>query len=330
MIKISVAIPAYNVEKFLHAALDSVLAQSYQPHEIIVVNDGSTDRTEEIALSYGDRIRYIRQENQGLSGARNTAIHAATSEWIALFDSDDVMLPDKLARQAAVIEAQPDLVLVYSGFTYLYPDGSTKEVTAFPAKDLWPALRYRTPILPSTTLIRRSALLEVGSFKAVPTEDWHLWFRLIRRYSAKAFRDVPESLLLYRQVENSLSKKHTNLAHGIFAMLDTLLLDGLSGISRALWKRRIEARIYNNLAISLRENKDERFWAFAIESMLRWPFFGRIVPGKRYKVVANMLYRRLRNPRSQFRYWWPVRDCRRELSQGVLPDEPTARGAVTS
>src|SRR6202020_1247775 len=136
-----VAIPAYNAELFLRAALDSVLAQTVQPYEIIVVNDGSTDRTEEIALSYGSHIRYIKQENQGLSGARNTAIHAASGDWIALFDSDDLMAPQKLAKQTAAIEANPNLILVYSAFTYLNPDGSTYETPVFPAKNLWPALR---------------------------------------------------------------------------------------------------------------------------------------------------------------------------------------------
>jgi glycosyltransferase involved in cell wall biosynthesis len=158
MTKITVAIPAYNAEPYLREALDSVLAQTCKPHEIIVVNDGSHDRTEEIALSYGSSIRYIKQENQGLSGARNTAIREASGDWIALFDSDDVMLPEKLERQTRVIEENPNLMLVYSAFTYLYENGSTYEMAAFPARKLWPALRYRTPILPSTSVIRRSAL----------------------------------------------------------------------------------------------------------------------------------------------------------------------------
>jgi glycosyltransferase involved in cell wall biosynthesis len=309
MTKISVAVPAYNAEPFLRAALDSVLAQTVQPHEIIVVNDGSTDRTEEIALSYGSQIRYIKQENQGLSGARNTAIHVATGDWIALFDSDDVMTPQKLAKQIAVIEANPELVLVYSAFTYLNSDGSTSETTAFPAKDLWPALRYRTPILPSTTIIRRSALLEVGVFNKVLTEDWDLWFRLIRRYSAKAFQEVPESLLLYRQGENNLSRKYMNMARGRAQMLDTFLLDGLTGLSRIIWKRRIEAKIYYTVAVEMREHQDERYWAFAVESLLRWPFSGKIVPARRYVIVANMLHKKLRNFSFSFRYWWPVRRC---------------------
>jgi glycosyltransferase involved in cell wall biosynthesis len=313
MTKISVVIPAYNAEFHLRATLESVLAQTVQPYEIIVVNDGSTDRTEEIALSYVPRIRYIKQENQGLAGARNTGIHAAVGEWIALLDSDDLMVPEKLRKQTALIEKNPDLVLVYSTFTFLYPDGSTKEAAVFPAKDLWPALRYRTPILPSASIIRRSALLEVGGFNTLPTEDWDLWFRLIRRYSSNAFQEIPESLLLYRQWENNLSKRYMYMAQGGIQLLDTLLLEDLSGFRKMMWKRRIEAKIYYHVAVAMRECEDERYWAFAIASFLRWPLCGKIVPSHRYLVFANMLYKRLRRFRFSFRYWWPVRRCSEEL-----------------
>ncbi len=313
MIKISVAIPAYNAEQYLREAVDSVLAQTCKPWEIIVVNDGSTDRTEEIALSYGDKIRYIKQENQGLAGARNTAIREAAGDWIAFFDSDDVMMPDKLCLQIAAIEANPDLILVYSGFSFLYPDGRREEVSAFPARDLWPALRYRTPILPSTSVVRRAALLEVGNFRSVLTEDWDLWIRLIRRYSAKAFQEVPKDLLLYRHLETGLSKKYMKMATGNMSMLNNMTLEDLSGFSKSIWRRKIEAKIYFNLSVAMRENMDERYWAFAIESMLRWPFWGKVVTPHRYLVFANMLYKRLLNFRLSFRYWWPVRNCRETI-----------------
>jgi glycosyltransferase involved in cell wall biosynthesis len=313
MTKISVVIPAYNAELHLRATLESVFAQTTQPYEIIVVDDGSTDRTEEIALSYGSKIRYLKHPNQGPSKTRNAGIAVALGDWIALLDSDDVMIPEKLRKQVAVIEANPDLVVVYSAFTYLYPDGSTKETSAYPATQLWPAIRYRTPILPSTSVIRRSALLEIGGFKTIPTEDWDLWFRLIRRYSAKGFRDIPESLLLYRQWENNLSKRHIPMARGAMEMLDTLLLDGLSGLRRILWRRRIEAKIYYNVAIGMREQGDEQYWAFAVQSLLSWPLWGKIVPLHRYTVILNMLYRKLKAFKLSYRYWWPIRRCREDL-----------------
>lgn len=313
MNKISVVIPAYNAERFLEATLESALSQTFPPCEVIVVNDGSTDRTEEIALSFGSRIHYIKQQNQGLSCARNTGIAAAKGEWIALLDSDDLMTPDKLYKQARVIDTNFDLVLIYSAFTFLYPDGSTKASDFFPSSNLWPALRYRSPILPSTCIIRRAALLEVGGFRTLPAEDWDMWFRLIRRYSAAAFHGLPESLLFYRQWENNLSKRYLNMAKGRLILLDNLLLEDLSGSRKIIWKRKIEAKTFFNISVAMREFGDPRSWAFAIESFLSWPFGGIVMPEGRYRVLANMLYKRLLSSNRSFRDWWPKRSCRKDI-----------------
>lgn len=97
--KISVVIPAYNNERRLSRAIDSVLAQSRPAKEIIVVDDGSTDGTSQAAAAYGSQIRYIRQNNAGPSAARNTGIRAAGGDWIAFLDADDEWLPEKLALQ---------------------------------------------------------------------------------------------------------------------------------------------------------------------------------------------------------------------------------------
>lgn len=316
MTKISVAIPAYNAELCLRETLESALTQTCQAYEIIVVDDGSKDRTEEVARSFGDRVQYIKQENQGIAGARNRAIREATGDWIAFLDHDDLMLPEKLEKQLAVVHGNPNLVAVYSTFRYLYTDGSTKDVPVFPARELWPALRYRTPILPSTAIVRRSALLEIGGFrKFYCTDDWDLWFRLIQRYTPSAFQEIPESLTLYRWWENNESKNFMPMAGQVLTMLDSFLLDGLTGFKRALWKRRIEARVYNNMAIGLRAIQNDRHWEYAIESLLKWPFWGEVVPAQRYRVFAHMLYTRLRTPRLNLRYWWPVRRCRDGLER---------------
>src|SRR5271163_707296 len=245
MTTISIAISAYNSEACLRETIESTVTQTHSAHEIIVVDDGSQDSTEEIARSFGDRVRYIRQRNQSVAGARNTAIREATGDWIALLDHDDLILPDKLEKQLAVIEANPNLVVVYSAFSYMYLDGTTKQVDAFPAKDLWPALRYRTPILPSTSIIRRSALLEIGGFEKVYcVDDWNLWFRLVRRYSVSAFQEVPESLTTYRWWENNESKNFMPMARAVMGLMDSLLLEELKGFKKWIWRRRIEARIY--------------------------------------------------------------------------------------
>jgi glycosyltransferase involved in cell wall biosynthesis len=315
--KITVAIPAYNAERWLRETLDSAFGQTFPAHEIIVVDDGSKDGTEEIARSFGDRVRYIKQPNQGVSAARRTAIREATGDWIAFLDSDDLMAPEKLEKQVALIEANPSLVVVYSAFTYLYEDGITSVAPVFPARNLWPALRYRTPILPSTSIVRRSALEEIEAFNGWTNtgEDWQLWFCLVRRFGKDAFDDVPESLTFYRCWENNATKNFRRFASGTLDLLDSLLLEDLTGWRKYLWKRRIEARIYFHIALSLRDVKDERYWEYALESLFKWPFWGAVVPWRRYSVLAHMLYTKLRNFRMDARYWWPIRNCREGLIQ---------------
>jgi hypothetical protein len=104
------------------------------------------------------------------------------------------------------------------------------------------------------------------------------------------------------------------MSKAVLGLLDDLLLDGLSGFRREIWRRRIEAKVYYELSLGLRDRKNERYWEFAIESLLRWPFCGKIVPPHRYLVFAHMLGTRLRNFSWRPRYWWPVRRCRENLT----------------
>ena len=104
--KVTAAITTYNRAAFLPGALESVFAQTRQPDEVLVVDDGSTDDTQEVLSAYGDRVRVVRQENAGRSGARNRAVEEARGELLSFLDSDDRWLPDKLARQVPVLEAR--------------------------------------------------------------------------------------------------------------------------------------------------------------------------------------------------------------------------------
>jgi glycosyltransferase involved in cell wall biosynthesis len=129
---VSVVIPVFNAEKYLRQAISSALDQTLPPHEIIIVDDGSTDSSREIASSFGPAVICLSQQHQGPSAARNLATARSSGDWIAFLDADDYWLPDKLARQAAVIEADPNVELVYTGRTELLPDGTTRDVPAMP------------------------------------------------------------------------------------------------------------------------------------------------------------------------------------------------------
>src|SRR5262245_58814803 len=109
---VSVIIPNYNYGRFLREALDSALNQTLPPLEVIVVDDGSTDESPEILESYGDRIRVIRQKNQGVGIARNTGAEAARGELLAFLDADDYWFPQKLEKQVEKINSDPELGMV--------------------------------------------------------------------------------------------------------------------------------------------------------------------------------------------------------------------------
>jgi glycosyltransferase involved in cell wall biosynthesis len=112
----SVIIPTYNYARYLSEALDSVLAQTLSPHEIIVIDDGSTDHTAEIAARYARRITYIQQANRGVPAARNSGIARATGNWLAFLDADDLWEPDFLERVAPVCASRPRPALVFTDF----------------------------------------------------------------------------------------------------------------------------------------------------------------------------------------------------------------------
>jgi glycosyltransferase involved in cell wall biosynthesis len=126
-VKVSVIIPTYNREHLVSEAISSVLAQDIEGCilEIIVVDDGSTDKTREVLKAFGDKIRYIYQENKGAGAARNRGIDEATGEWIAFLDSDDRWLPNKLSLQFKVLGAFPDFKIIHSEF-YSFDDNARK------------------------------------------------------------------------------------------------------------------------------------------------------------------------------------------------------------
>src|SRR5262245_53259028 len=111
---ISVVIPCHNAAAYLRSSIDSVLAQTVPPREILVIDDGSTDESATVAMSYAPRVRVVKQTNRGPASARNRGIEEATGEWIAFLDADDVWRPQKLERQG--VHLVDGTVAVHSGY----------------------------------------------------------------------------------------------------------------------------------------------------------------------------------------------------------------------
>ncbi len=113
MSSVSVIIPAYNAERYLAEALASVFGQSRVPEEIIVVDDGSTDRTEEVVRKHGEAIRFLKQPHRGPGAARNLGVESARGEFIAFLDADDLWLPEKLSAQLDLFRTRPNIDMAF-------------------------------------------------------------------------------------------------------------------------------------------------------------------------------------------------------------------------
>ncbi len=196
MPRVSVVVPVHNRPRFVREAIDSALAQDCPGgHEIVVVDDGSTDDTPAVLASFGDRIRVIRQDNAGPAVARNTGLGASRGEFVALLDSDDVWLPGKLAAQVAILDRAKDACLVHSDVDEFFEGGSpgrrwTRRPKILGGNVLRPLLR-RNFVHTMTVVLRRSALtsLRAGSVfdpEYPPCEDWDLWLRLAEIYEFAA------------------------------------------------------------------------------------------------------------------------------------------------
>ncbi len=228
-VRIDVILPAYNGRDVIRKALESALAQDV-PLRIIVVDDGSTDDSAEIARSYGSRVTVVTQQNKGVSGARNTGLRAARAPYIALLDQDDIWQPGKLARQLELIEAAPDVGLVFTDMRLLEPDGTIVEDGFLPTTEAYAGLArqplghqaFRLPeslgqavarfnfISPSTTLLRREALLAVGGFDEAfrLCDDAECWMRLLRDWRGIV---IEEQLVLSLVWEGNASLKWDKL-----------------------------------------------------------------------------------------------------------------------
>ena len=204
---VSVIIPCYNQGKYLAEAIESALNQTYPHVEVIVVNDGSTDNTAEVAARYAGRIIYAEQENAGASVARNRGILATAGELIAFLDADDYWYQTKLEKQVSVLKADPSIGLVHTGFRYIYESGADSEPGYTGYCEDYHALLGGCGINSCTVVFRRRLLPEAGLFDPllVRGEDWELWLRVSR---ATRLWKIEEELAVYRRHDSNVSSDY--------------------------------------------------------------------------------------------------------------------------
>ncbi|MFO8082985.1 MAG: glycosyltransferase [Desulfobacterales bacterium] len=186
MMMVSVIIPTYNRAWIIKEAIDSVLTQTHKAYELIVVNDGSIDNTDSILNQYDKKLRVIRQANRGVSAARNQGIASSSGDLIALLDSDDLWLPEKLERQVSFFQDHPQALIC-----------QTEEIWIRNGKRVNPGRRHQKPsgmifepslslclVSPSAVMFRKELIDRVGLFdENLPAcEDYDMWLRVGSRY----------------------------------------------------------------------------------------------------------------------------------------------------
>lgn len=208
--QISVIIPAYNAERTILETIASVQQQTFSNFELIIINDGSTDRTLELLNSVEDpRLKIFSYSNGGLPVARNRGISHASGDFIAFLDADDLWTPDKLEAQLAALQQHPEAGVAYSWTYYMDENGESihsSKTVSFEGNVYANMLLGNFLESGSNPLIRKHAIESVGEFDSTlaSCEDWEYWLRLAARWP---FVVVPKQQILYRQTSGAMSSK---------------------------------------------------------------------------------------------------------------------------
>ncbi len=282
---VSVIIPAYNVAPYIGETLDSLFAQSFRDFEAIVINDGSTDETEDKLAPFRDRIVYIKQKNCGPQGARNAGLRSARGHYIALLDGDDIWLPGFLETLVGLLEADRTASVAYpNAFFYGSPNFAGKLYQdVFPVSQpvTFERVLKRECCIFSSLLFRRAVIEDVGmydeSLEGQGSEDFDLYLRILQ--GGHRFIFTTEPLVKYRWRHDSLSNNGT----GIY---------------------RCAISVYEKFYADERTTPDQRQWIksylFDLHAELNLARFKDLMKGRKYEeagtqlALANQHYRSLR------------------------------------
>jgi glycosyltransferase involved in cell wall biosynthesis len=217
---ISLVIVCYNQAPYLRDAINSVLAQSYQGAEILLVDDGSTDQTSEIAHEY-PQVRYIRQNNRGLSAARNTGLHQSRGRYVVFLDADDRLLPNALDAGLALFREQPDCGFVFGAHRNIFHDGSAAPTTLsepIEQEHYWHLLQSNFIGMHATVMYSRDAIESAGGFNENlrACEDYEMYLRIARRRPVRRHGTLVAE---YRQHDTNMSRDHAFMLRSVLAVL---------------------------------------------------------------------------------------------------------------
>lgn len=280
---VTAVIPVYNCARFVREAITSVLNQTYQRLEAVIVDDGSTDATPEVLDEFDDVVRRIRTPNRGVSSARNTGIAAARGEYIAFLDADDVWLPEKVSQQMDLLRRRPEVALAYSGMHLIDEDSHFRGRVEAPPPEaaLRNTLLLERPFMSvaQTGIVRKDVTEALGGFdeRLSTSADCHFACRVAARHPVDA---VPHPLTLYRVHPRQMHSDAVATEHEMRVIFEELF--NCADLPPTLGRRR--NRAYANLHVSLAgaylQKKNRRqFVTHASRALLRRP--DRVLDGVR-------------------------------------------------
>lgn len=247
MCKVSVLMPIFNAENYLAEAIDSVIFQSYQDWELIIINDGSTDRSDQIIRTYNDkRIKYFKNaENKGITYTRNLMIERAKGEYIAFLDSDDLAHRERLKEQVSFLDKNRDYAMCGTWAYMIDNSGNVlkKMNLTHGSQEIKSTLLFSNSFVQSSVMIRSSILAEMPYDISFPvSEDYELWTRVVEKYKVE---NIPQHLTYYRWHDSNISKTKKDL---LDSTAKKIYQKGLSHIGLIANKEELEIQfgIQNN------------------------------------------------------------------------------------
>lgn len=296
---VSVIIPAYNAENFLRNSIDSVINQSYPNIELIVVNDGSKDNTEKIALSYGNKVRYFFQKNSGVSSALNRGINESKGDYIAWLSHDDCFLPSKIEKQIDSFKLNPKAHICYTDYNVIDDFGIHQGVMKLPyysKEDFSFHLLQAMFVCGSTVLIKKTCFFKENLFFSEDlkyAQDADLWMKLSLKYN---YIHIDECLVNWRfhleQGSRNDSAMRIDKRRYLKNAVNFIGVKGFFSDDQNI--RNFEALAFSKLAYTMLKCHREPNLAISLyfKSILYWP---SIMNKSIYRLIALLLF-------SQFYY----------------------------
>jgi GT2 family glycosyltransferase len=317
---ISVIIPVFNGEKTLKRTVESILNQTFSDFELIVINDGSQDKTLEILATFQDpRLRVFSYPNGGLSMARNRGIAHASGAYLSFIDADDLWTPDKLEAQLAALQADPQAAVAYSWTDWIdEADQFLRPGVHVTANgDIYEQLLLRDFIgSGSNILVKTEALADVGGFDASvsPVEDWDMWLRLAARYQYVA---VSAPQILYRITQGSMSSNVWKMESSSMRIIERAFENGPASLQPL--KPQVLANRYQYLTLKAIERTFDRqkaltalrYWGSALRYNPQWLRRSRLMAIIAVKIAIALLL-----PTQQAQTLWQTLKNRRSRSSG--------------